>query len=286
MTYPPVHPATHALDATRRARELDALASTGTVDLLVIGGGITGAGVALDAAARGLSVVLVEARDWAFGTSRWSSKLVHGGLRYLASGQVGIAWESAVERHALMTAIAPHLVHPLATVVPALPTMPRSHAALIGAGYLAADALRIGARTPAAALPRARRVSAAEARRHFPALSPDGLRGGYLAYDGQLIDDARLVVTVVRTAAELGATALTRVRASAVSGSGAVLTDTVTGSSLRLDARVLFNATGVWAGDVDPSVRLRPSRGSHLVVAASALGDPTASVTVPVPGSL
>lgn len=276
----------HALNAPRRTRELDALASAGTVDLLVIGGGVTGAGVALDAAARGLSVVLVEARDWAFGTSRWSSKLVHGGLRYLASGQVGIAWESAVERHALMTAVAPHLVHPLATVVPTLRSTPRGHAALVGAGYLAADALRIGARTPGSLLPRARHVSASEARRHVPALAAAGLRGGYLAYDGQLIDDARLVVTIARTAAELGATMLTRVRATSVSGTGATLTDAVSGTSLRLSARAVVNATGVWAGDVDPSVRLRPSRGSHLVVAAAALGNPTASVTVAVPGSL
>ena len=102
-----------SLNAARRTRDLDWLDTAGPVDVLVIGGGVTGTGVALDAAARGLSVVLVEKHDLAFGTSRWSSKLVHGGLRYLASGHVGIAYESAVERGILMKTTAPHLVHPV-----------------------------------------------------------------------------------------------------------------------------------------------------------------------------
>nr|BFF10738.1 hypothetical protein GCM10025699_20410 [Microbacterium flavescens] len=107
-----------ALSAARRSRELEALAADPVVDVLVIGGGATGAGIALDAASRGLRTVLVERRDLAHGTSRWSSKLIHGGLRYLASGQVGIAHESASERHLLMTRIAPHLTRPLAQIVP------------------------------------------------------------------------------------------------------------------------------------------------------------------------
>jgi glycerol-3-phosphate dehydrogenase len=273
------------LDARRRSADLAALAEVDAVDVLVIGGGITGVGTALDAAARGLRVVLVEKHDYAFGTSRWSSKLVHGGLRYLASGHVGIAWESAVERHRLMTAIAPHLVRPLATVVPILPAMRWYHHPMIRAGYLAADALRVAARTPGSLLPHATRVRADVARRMFPAVSGDGLRGGYVAWDGQLVDDARLVVTVARTAAALGATMLTRVRADAVTGTSARLTDTCTGESLTLRARAVINATGVWAGEVDPSVRLRPSRGTHLVLDAAALGNPTASITVAVPGS-
>jgi glycerol-3-phosphate dehydrogenase len=275
----------HVLNQARRSRDLDALAGGGAVDLLVIGGGITGTGAALDAAARGLRVVLVEAHDWAFGTSRWSSKLVHGGLRYLASGRVGIARESAIERHVLMTTVAPHLVHPLASVVPVLPAMRWYQRPMVRAGYFAADVLRASAGTPAALLPRARRVSATEARRLVPAIEPDGLRGGYVAWDGQLIDDARLVVAVARTAAELGATVLTRVRAEDVTGTSARLVDTLTGESLTVSARVVVNAAGVWAGDVDASVKLRPSRGTHLVLAASALGNPTASLTVAVPGS-
>jgi glycerol-3-phosphate dehydrogenase len=275
----------NVLNAARRARELDALAGENGVDVLVIGGGITGAGAALDAAARGLRVVLVEAHDWAFGTSRWSSKLVHGGLRYLASGRVGIAYESAVERGILMTRVAPHLIHPLATVVPVLPTMRWHEGPLLRAAYGAADVLRMSAHTPASLLPRARRVSAAEALRLFPAVNADGLRGGYVAWDGQLVDDARLVVAVARTAAELGATMLTHVRAADVTGTSARLVDTVSGDALTLHARVVVNATGVWAGDVDPSVKVRPSRGTHLVFAASTFGNPAASITVAVPGS-
>jgi glycerol-3-phosphate dehydrogenase len=274
------------LNAAQRARDLDALASAGTVDVLVIGGGVTGTGAALDAASRGLRVVLVEARDWAFGTSRWSSKLVHGGLRYLASGRIGVAHESAVERNVLMTRTAPHLVHPLATVVPLLPALPPARATLVRAGFAAGDALRAGAHTPASVLPRARRVSAAEARRLVPAITDRGLRGGLVAYDGQLIDDARLVVTIARTAAEQGATVLTRVRASEVTGTSARLTDALTGQSVVLAARSVISAAGVWAGDVDTSVRLRPSRGTHLVLPAAALGNPTASITVPVAGSI
>ena len=107
------------LSADRRRRDIDRLSGR-KVDVLVIGGGITGAGVALDAATRGLSVALVESEDLAYGTSRWSSKLVHGGLRYLAKLQVGVAWESAVERERIMAAIAPHLVRPMPQVLPDL----------------------------------------------------------------------------------------------------------------------------------------------------------------------
>ena len=128
---------TAALNAGRRRAELEALTD---VDVLVIGGGVTGVGTALDAATRGLRVALVEAHDLAFGTSRWSSKLVHGGLRYLASGRVGVARESAVERHILMTRTAPHLIRALPQVVPLLPSV--NHRALIRAGFLAGDALR------------------------------------------------------------------------------------------------------------------------------------------------
>ncbi|HEY7048240.1 MAG TPA: glycerol-3-phosphate dehydrogenase/oxidase [Jatrophihabitantaceae bacterium] len=270
-----------ALNAEQRAADLEAL---GDVDVLVIGGGVTGVGTALDAATRGLRVVLVEAHDLAFGTSRWSSKLVHGGLRYLASGRVGVARESAVERHILMTRTAPHLIRTLPQVVPLLPGV--RHRALIRAGFLAGDALRIGARTPAYVLPPARRVDAAATRALIPAVRTDGLKGAYVAHDGQLVDDARLVVTMARTAAERGAVVLTRVRAGDVSGTSATLTDTLTGSSLTIKAKAVVNATGVWAGEVDPSMRLRPSRGTHLVLDAAALGQPGGALTVPVHGSI
>jgi glycerol-3-phosphate dehydrogenase len=126
------HPS--ALSAARRTRELEALAEGPPLDVLVIGGGVTGAGIALDAAARGLRTALVERHDLAHGTSRWSSKLVHGGLRYLATGQIGIAHESAAERHLLMTRIAPHLTRALAQVVPLYAPGHLPRGAVVGVG--------------------------------------------------------------------------------------------------------------------------------------------------------
>ncbi|WP_040795032.1 glycerol-3-phosphate dehydrogenase/oxidase [Nocardia higoensis] len=275
-----------ALNAERRTRELHELGDLGTVDVLVVGGGVTGAGTALDAASRGLRTVLVERRDLAFGTSRWSSKLVHGGLRYLASGKVGIARESAVERGILIESVAPHLVRPLPQLVPLLPGIGRSKEAMIRAGFVAGDALRRSAGTSVATLPRSRRVAAAEALRLAPTVRRAGLRGGLQAWDGQLVDDARLVVALARTAAAEGALVLTRVAAASISGDGAVLTDTLTGESLTVRARAVVNATGVWADQLDPSIELRPSRGTHLVFDAAAFGGLSASLTVPVPGSV
>ena len=132
-----------ALNASRRTRELAALADGQQLDVVVIGGGITGTGIALDAASRGLTVALVEKHDLAFGTSRWSSKLVHGGLRYLATGNVGIARRSAVERGILMTRNAPHLVSAMPQLVPLLPAMGTPERALVRTGFLAGDALRV-----------------------------------------------------------------------------------------------------------------------------------------------
>ncbi|MFC4127515.1 glycerol-3-phosphate dehydrogenase/oxidase [Nocardia rhizosphaerae] len=279
------HPAT-ALSAARRAADLTALGDRPEVDVLVIGGGVTGTGTALDAAARGLRTVLVERADFAFGTSRWSSKLVHGGLRYLAGGRVGIAHESAVERGVLLRTTAPHLVRPLPQLVPLLPGISRAQSSLIRAGFAAGDALRVAARTSADTLPRSRRVAAAEALRLAPTVRRAGLRGGLQAWDGQLVDDARLVVALARTAAGAGATVLTRVEAVAATGDSVELRDTGTGASLTVRARAVINATGVWAGEVDRSIELRPSRGTHLVFDAVAFGGLGAALTVPVPGSI
>ncbi|MEU9073298.1 glycerol-3-phosphate dehydrogenase/oxidase [Kitasatospora sp. NPDC048538] len=274
------------LNAARRRVELEALAEGPSVDLLVIGGGVTGAGVALDAASRGLRTVLVESRDLAFGTSRWSSKLVHGGLRYLASGRIGVARESAVERGVLMTRTAPHLIRALPQLVPLLPGLLRpGQASLIRLGFHAGDALRLSAGTPGALLPRVRRIDAARTRRLVPGVRSAGLAGALVAHDGQLVDDARLVVALARTAAQYGASVLTRVRAESVTGTSARLVDTLSGQSLTVRAGAVVNATGVWAGEVDTSIRLRPSRGTHVLVDAAALGHPTAALTVPVPGS-
>src|SRR3954447_5747829 len=269
----------------RRQVDLDALRGGDVVDVLVIGGGITGAGVALDAATRGLSVALVERRDLATGTSRWSSKLVHGGLRYLASGQLPVAWESARERAILAGRTAPHLVRALPFVVPLTPDLPAVAVAGTTAVLKAADALRAAARQRTPGLPRSRRIGADEARLWAPGLERRALRGALLYWDCQLEDDARLVVGLARTAAAHGARILTYTSAQTLDGDGAEIRDERTGARLRIRARHVVNATGVWAGVLQPSVALRPSRGAHLVLAAERLGTPRAAMSVPVPGS-
>lgn len=275
-----------ALNAARRSADLSALADGEPTDVVVIGGGITGVGIALDAASRGLRVALVEKHDLAFGTSRWSSKLVHGGLRYLATGNVGIARRSAVERGILMTRNAPHLVRAMPQLVPLLPSMGRMERALVRAGFLAGDVLRKTAGTPGSVLPGSQRISAQRTLEMAPAVRRDGLDGGLLAYDGQLIDDARLVAAVARTAAQRGARILTYTAASEATGNSLRLTDQRSGESFDISARAVINATGVWAGEIDPSLKLRPSRGTHLVFDAKTLGNPTAALTIPIPGEL
>ena len=281
---PPASPAS-SLNAARRARELAEVAGGAAVDVLVVGLGATGAGVALDAASRGLSVTAIDAHDLAFGTSRWSSKLIHGGLRYLASGQVGIAYESAVERGVLMERTAPHLVRALPFVLPLTPQVSPSGVALAQAGIRAGDVLRMTARTHRAALPRPRRLSAVETLRLAPALRSYGLRGGLLSWDGQLVDDARLVTAIARTAAAHGARVLTRCRALTLTGEGALVRDETTGTEFFLRARAVVNATGVWAGGLAEGVRLRPSRGTHLVLRAQSLRGLATGLHLPVPGA-
>jgi glycerol-3-phosphate dehydrogenase len=275
-----------ALNESRRATELAALADGEKLDVIVIGGGITGTGIALDAAARGLSVALVEKHDLAFGTSRWSSKLVHGGLRYLATGNVGIARRSAIERGILMTRNAPHLVKAMPQLVPLLPSMGHASQALVRTGFLAGDGLRRLAGTPASTLPRSACIGRERVIELVPAVRRDGLRGGLLAYDGQLIDDARLVTAVARTAAQHGARILTRVAASNATGTSVRLTDQRSGESFDVSARAVINASGVWAGEVDTSIRLRPSRGTHLVFDTKLFGNPVAALTIPIPGEI
>jgi glycerol-3-phosphate dehydrogenase len=272
-----------SLNAARRAREMAAVAERGQVDLLVVGGGVTGAGVALDAASRGLSVVLAERHDLASGTSRWSSKLVHGGLRYLARGEIGIAYESAAERGLIMARLAPHLARPLPMIYPWGPESSRGSRALTGFGLAAADVLRLAAGTRRATLPGPRRLSRAEVMAVMPQLRRD-VSGGWLSWDGQLTDDARLVLAIARTAAGFGAVILTRCAASGLTGRGATLTDGLTGESFQIRARAVVNAAGVWAGQLAEGVRLRPSRGTHLVLADAAFGGLRAGLIAPVTG--
>ncbi|MFN2539637.1 MAG: glycerol-3-phosphate dehydrogenase/oxidase [Mycobacteriales bacterium] len=263
---------TSFLDAARRTRELEQLPFE-QLDVLVVGGGITGVGIALDAASRGLQVALVEKDDLAFGTSRWSSKMVHGGLRYLASGDVGIALESAQERGILMCRTAPHLIRALPMAIPLSTDIDRRAQLLIGAGARAVDVLRAVSRTPRSVLPGPRRIGVAETQRLLPAVKRDGLRGALLNWDGHLEDDARLVIAVARTAAAHGARILTRVR-----WDDGRLTDVLSGESLAYQAKTTVIATGAWTPGVTPS------KGVHIVLDAKTLGNPVASITVPVVG--
>jgi glycerol-3-phosphate dehydrogenase len=273
-----------SLNAARRAAELERLAGGEVVDVAVVGGGITGAGVALDAASRGLSVALLERRDLAHGTSRWSSKLVHGGLRYLEHGDVGLAWESAVERGTLLRHVAPHLLRPLPFLFPLDAAVDRRSATKMLVGGRIGDGLRTAAGTSRRMLPPPRRVSALEARRLAPALRPAGLRGGILSWDCQLEDDARLVVAVARTAAAHGARILTYAEVTRLRPDGVDVLDGPTGERFPVRARRVIVAAGVWTGALTDAVTLRPSRGSHLLIRAERLGDPRAVVNVKVPG--
>ncbi|MBQ0999426.1 glycerol-3-phosphate dehydrogenase/oxidase [Streptomyces sp. RK62] len=273
-----------SLSAARRTRELTATVGGPAVDVLVVGLGATGAGAALDAASRGLTVAAIDAHDLAFGTSRFSSKLIHGGLRYLASAQFDVAHESAVERGVLMERTAPHLVRAQPFVLPLTPMVSRAQSALAWAGFRAGDTLRLAARTARATLPAPRRLSAVETRHLAPALRTQGLRGGLLSWDGRLTDDARLVTAVARTAAAHGARVLTRVRAVELGTSGARVRDELTGEEGEIRARVVVNATGVWADGLVEGIRIRPSRGTHLVLRSDRLGPLPAGLHVPVPG--
>jgi glycerol-3-phosphate dehydrogenase len=254
------------------------------VDVVVIGLGITGAGVALDAVTRGLSVLAVDAHDLAFGTSRWSSKMVHGGLRYLAKGQVRVAHESAVERGLLMEVTAPHLTRPMPMLIPLSSSVSRLQTAFTRGGLLAGDLLRRGARTDAETLPKPRHLSVTEALRLVPGLRPAGLRGAMVGWDGQLEDDARLVTTVARTAAAFSAHVRTRARVLHATGTSVDLRDELTGATTTVTARAVVNAAGVWADTLVDGITLRPSRGTHLVLRRDAMPGVEVSVFCPVPG--
>ncbi|MEO8220310.1 MAG: glycerol-3-phosphate dehydrogenase/oxidase [Specibacter sp.] len=269
-------------EASRR-HALDHVAAH-TVDVAVVGGGITGAGVALDAVSRGLSVALVESNDFGSGTSGYSSKLIHGGLRYLARMDLGVAWESAVERRWLMGRIAPHLVRPLGFVIPDARSAPAWEGLAAGAGVVIYDVLRMLSGLGARTLPRPQLLSSRAVGALVPALDQAALRRGYLYWDGQAVDDARLVLGAVRTAAGLGANVMRDVKATALTSTTVDAVDTRTGERVSIRAKVVVNAAGVWAADFEPQLMVTPSRGTHLVVRAERLGNPHAAHTVAMPG--
>lgn len=281
-----LHPADPASILNRHRREIDRdfLVEGFPVDVLVIGGGVTGAGVALDAASRGMSVALVERGDLASGTSGFSSKLVHGGLRYLAKGDIGVAWESAVERSRVAGRIAPHLIHPIGQVLPIYKDH-RATGYLTSAGLLAGDLLRVAAGTPRDLLDRSRRINARRALQLAPTLRREGLLGAVLGWDCQLEDDARLVIALARTAAAYGARILTRTEALSLDSTGAVVRDVQDGTKYEIRANHVINATGVWAGRLDKTVELAPSVGTHVVIRSAALQNVNYSLAAAVPDS-
>jgi glycerol-3-phosphate dehydrogenase len=181
-----------------------------------------------------------------------------------------------------MTTTAPHLVRAERFV---LPLYDGSRGRTVMIGYRLGDLLRMTARTPRRVLPGPSRLSAAKARALVPALREYGLSGALSSWDGRVVDDARLVVAVARTAAAHGARVITRCRALGLSAKGARVRDELTGSEFTIDARAVINATGVWAAELSPSIRLRPSRGTHLVLSPGTLGDLRAGLHVPLGGN-
>lgn len=281
-------PDPRALSPELRADTLAALSSMpeGELDMIIIGAGITGAGVALDAATRGLKVALIEKKDIAFGTSRWSSKLAHGGLRYLAKMELGIARSSAVERGILLEETAPHLVHPVAQVVPLNDAATPRQQGASRVGFIGGDLLRIAAGTSGHVLPHSHYQNMAETLEMCPGVSRKDLKGSWVFYDGQMIDDARVTTCVVRTAAENGCLVLTHAACSDVTGTSVTVTDQLGGDTFTLTAKCVISATGVWAGHIDKNIKLRPARGTHLVIDAAKMGNPTGQLTIPLPGSV
>jgi glycerol-3-phosphate dehydrogenase len=257
-------------------------------DVLVVGGGITGVGCALDAATRGLSVALVERDDFASGTSSKSSKLVHGGLRYLQQKEIGLVYEALAERQVLRHT-APHLVRILPFLLPVFTgkdgLFDRRIARLVGTSMWMYDftgGLRIGKLHE--------RISTAKALEHVPTLRAERIAYAYLYYDART-DDARLTLTIARTAAEYGACVANHARVIELTRDDGRVTGAVIeaeGARIDVRARAVINATGVWADDVralDEGVHpssIRPAKGIHVTLPWAKIRNDIAAV-VPVP---
>ena len=268
-----------ALGPVRRRDDLAGLRGE-EFDLLVVGGGVTGCGVALDAATRELSVALVEMRDWAAGTSSRSGKLIHGGLRYLEQLDLALVREALRERALMLEVLCPHLVRPVQFLYPL--THRGWERPYVGAGLALYD--RLGG---AGAVPRHRHLGRGAALGLAPALRPDGLVGAFSFYDAQ-VDDARHTMTVARTAASHGVALATGVAVTGLlrEGSrvrGALVRDAESGERFELRARHVVGAVGVWteqlagmaaegaAEATGPAVKVRAAKGVHLLVAREAI---------------
>lgn len=270
------------LSLTTRAANLMRMQSE-TFDIAVIGGGITGAGVALDAATRGLSVALVEKRDFASGTSSRSSKLIHGGLRYLEQFHLGLVRESLHER-AVLSRMAPHLSQPLRFLVPLYSSSERSPLGAsklkLSIGLWLYDFLAGGQN-----IERHRWLSREDAVRLAPALARDGLLGAFV-YSDCVTDDARLVIEVIKAAAAHGALvanyAAVRSLAADERETSLQIEDGLTRRSVELRAKVAVNAAGVWSDEVSRMLgalavrKVRPSKGIHVVLPSEKFQNRTA----------
>ncbi|WP_293910340.1 glycerol-3-phosphate dehydrogenase/oxidase, partial [Deinococcus sp.] len=251
-----------------RADTIQAIQGAQPWDVLVIGGGASGLGTALEAASRGYRTLLIEAHDYAKGTSSRSTKLVHGGVRYLAQGNVSLVREALHER-GLLKKNAPHLVHDLGFVIAAYKWW---SAPFYGIGLKMYDLLAGKLNLKAS-----RYIGVQEALKHAPTLKRQGLKGGILYYDGQF-DDSRLAITLLRTLEDHGGVALNHAPVTALHKNaagqvdGATLTDSETGHEYQVQAKVVVNATGVFVDSVrrmdEPGVKnmLSPSQGVHIVV--------------------
>jgi glycerol-3-phosphate dehydrogenase len=263
---------TAALSPQDRSRALAAMQDD-ELDLVIVGGGVVGAGAALDAVTRGLSVGILEARDWASGTSSRSSKLIHGGLRYLEMLDFRLVREALKERGLLLQRLAPHLVRPVPFIYPL--THRGWERPYVGAGLALYDALAAASST-SSGVPRHKHLTKRQALRLVPSMRKDALVGAVQYYDAQ-VDDARHTMFLVRTAVAYGALAANRSRVTGFIRQGERVTgvrvrDLETGDDIEIRAKQVLNATGVWTDDTQSLVgergqfRVRASKGIHLVV--------------------
>lgn len=263
------------LTAASRQAALEAMTDNQGVDILVIGGGVTGAGIALDAATRGLRTAIVEAGDWAAGTSAWSSKLVHGGLRYLYNLDFKLVAEALKERGLLLTSTAPHLVKAQPFLWPLkLPVIERAYSA-VGIGMY--DTMALAGAAGKRTVPAQRHFSKEGTKKVFPGIKDSAFTGAIQFYDAR-VDDARLVIDLVRTAAGYGALAASRTQVTAISKdasgrvTGASIQDLETGQTHQVAAKHIINATGVWTEESesmasrDKGLEVLASKGVHITV--------------------
>ena len=262
-----------ALSPQRRQQAIDTMAGPDELDILVIGGGVTGAGAALDAVTRGLRTGLIESRDYASGTSSRSSKLIHGGLRYLEMMDFRLVHEALQERGLLLSRLAPHLVRPVPFLYPLTHRVWERLYVGTGIGMYAAMAAGFGKDD---GLPQPKHLTRRGALALMPALKPTALTGAIQYYDAQ-VDDARFTMELSRTAGSHGALIANRVEAIGFLRQGERVTgvrarDTETGREFEIHARQIINATGVWTDDTQAMVgergqfHVRASKGIHILV--------------------